>query len=262
MGLTRPWAPSGTRHGFGGGRNGYPNFGEGARTSRRFGFRVSDVPGGVEGKQFCSSEQDRAFRKKDIVRIRRDAWQARKVPGLAQPWCGPKAHGFRGSAGNTAGWPSISSERSGEVRNPVAGHHFVTAGRLPVNIGVSSRTDARFLETAKTSFDSPRGGRWGGCGLGQTGGSSYFEAVMGLSTSGSAATKADAKGFGPSSGGETRTETSEGEAVSRETSQSSCSLRLCGTGGSATSVFGPAKCARGGHTFGEPMAGRGKPLGR
>jgi hypothetical protein len=146
MDPTRPQALRGTRQGFGAGRNGHPTFGKGARTSRRFGFRVGGVPGGVEGTRFCSSEQGRGFREKDIVRIRRDAWQARKVPGLVQPWCGLQAHGFRGSAGNTGGWPPISSERGGEVRNPAAGHHQTPGGATAHQhrrFGPSGRTVVR-----------------------------------------------------------------------------------------------------------------------
>jgi hypothetical protein len=60
---------------------------------------------------------------------------------------------------------------------------------------------------------------------------------------------------------ETRTETSEGSAASREASQSSCSLRLCGTDEVIASVFAWSKCVRGDHVNGAVMAGRGKTLG-
>lgn len=53
------------------------------------------------------------------------------------------------------------------------------------------------------------------------------------------------KGIGPSGVKKTRTKTSQGQAVSRETSRSSCSLRLWGTDDGVASAPTPFKCVRG-----------------
>jgi len=152
--------------------------------------------------------------------------------------------------------------RQERLRGHVAVTKPVPTRRLPINAGISSRADARSFETVAIPSKALRGGGQDDRRGDRPGRRPCSERRWGLRPQARLRLPLTRRDLYPSGGGETRTETSEGEAVSRETSRSSCSLRLCGTDGSTASAFGPTKCARGGHTFGEPMAGRGKPLGR
>jgi len=165
----------------------------------------------------------------------------------------------RFAPGRTA---KLFGARQERLRDPVAVTKLVPTRRLPTNAGTSSRADARSFETAAIPSEALRGRGQDDCRGDRPGRRPCSGRRRGLRPQARLRLPLTRRDLYPSGGGETRTETSEGEAVSRETSRSSCSLRLCGTDGPTASASGPTKCARGGHTFGESMAGRGKPLGR